>query len=120
MKNLALRGVPQEEFDAIQRAAKKNKWELTVENAKGAVLMLPAWMFPGYVGYAGYVGKVLGKKALKTHDKDYPDNPLYVLDFEDGKDEFWLKVPTWPNFDGEEPNRVLTNPDVIVMRLGGK
>ena len=79
--------------------------------------MLPAFMFPRYSGYAGYVGVVLHKEARKGHDRQYPDNPLILLDFEDGKDSFWLKVPTWDSFKGD-PRRVLTHPDVVVMRLG--
>ena len=118
MNNLAKRAVSTEEFNAIQRAAKKKRWKLTLENAKGAVLMLPAFMFPRYSGYAGYVGVVLHKEARKGHDRQYPDNPLILLDFEDGKDSFWLKVPTWDSFKGD-PRRVLTHPDVVVMRLGG-
>ena len=122
MKNLEKRGVKQEEFDAIHRAAKKkSRGKLTIQNAIGAVLLIPGFMFPNYTGYAGYVGIVEKKEALKSHNKSkYKDNPLYVLDFKDGKDKFYLKTPTWKGFKGtdDDKERVLTNPAVIVMKLG--
>lgn len=122
MENLDKRPVKKEEFDAIHRAAKrKPKGKLTIENAIGAVVLIPAFMFPGYAGFAGYVGIVERKEALKSHNKGkYKDNPLYVLDFEDGKEPFYLKTPTWKDFKGTEDDkqRVLTNPAVVVMKLG--
>ena len=113
-------GVLQEEFDAIHRAAKKkNQGKLTVENAIGAVVLIPAFMFPDYAGFAGYVGIVEKKKALKVHNKGpHKDNPCYVVRFHDGPDDFYLKTPTWKDFNGDA-ERVLTNPAVIVMKLGG-
>ena len=69
------------------------------------------------------MGIVEKKKALKTHNRGkYKDNPCYVVQFHDDPDEFYLKTPTWPWFDGteEDAERVLTNPAVIVMKLGGK
>ena len=48
MKNLEKRGVKKEEFDAIHRAAKrKPQGKLTIQNAIGAVVLIPAFMFPG-------------------------------------------------------------------------
>ena len=67
------------------------------------------------------MGIVEKKEALKSHNKGkYKDNPLYVVDFKDGKDPFYLKTPTWKDFKGtdEDKERVLTNPAVIVMKLG--
>ena len=122
MENLEKRPVKQEEFDAIHRAAKKkSRGKLTIQNAIGAVVLIPAFMFPNYAGYAGYVGIVVKKEALKGHNKGkYKDNPLYVLSFKDGMDKFYLKTPTWKGFKGtdDDKERVLTNPAVIVMKLG--